>query len=342
MDNEISWEKIKSDFITLYSYIFTEIGQIRRQGTTWNRFYFLKDHLGSVKVIVNASGARVAHNDYYPFGMLMPGRMQEASSVDGRYKFTGKERDTETNYDYFGARYYDARIGRWLQVDPLGEKYPKLSPYVYCENKPLILKDINGKQGVYFGLGYAGGIGGYQPKGLREPNLLAAKIIIYSGAEKDRSQIIGITSTISGGGIIGGSLGAGLVFGTWFSEFDEMVDETTSLGINLKSVFFEIILNDKLDIVGFEFGLGGKGIGLGIYTTENKSTNLFVKKMKANYKRNNFNIDEIGKVSADATNVNYIPTLRPLSFQFKKQGKIEDRIKEIENQYKRNTYFDED
>ena len=96
-----------------------------------------KDHLGSVKVIVNASGARVAHNDFYPFGMLMPGRMQEASSVDGRYKFTGKERDTETNYDYFGARYYDARIGRWLQVDPLASERPGLNPYHYVQNSPI-------------------------------------------------------------------------------------------------------------------------------------------------------------------------------------------------------------
>jgi len=121
------------------------IGQIRRSGSTWTRFYFLKDHLGSVKVIVDASGNRIAHTDMYPFGYEMPGRVQGSSSVDGRYKFTGKERDVETKYDYFGARYYDARIGRWLQVDPMAEKYPGWSPYSYCLNNPIIFVDSKGK-----------------------------------------------------------------------------------------------------------------------------------------------------------------------------------------------------
>jgi len=134
------------------------IGQIRREGATWNRFYFLKDHLGSVRVIVDASGNVVAYDDYYPVclpaeavvwrrrGMQMPGRTQDSSAVDGRYKFTGKERDAETKYDYFGARYYDARIGRWLQVDPMAEKHIGWSPYVYCLNNPLRYIDKYGKQ----------------------------------------------------------------------------------------------------------------------------------------------------------------------------------------------------
>ena len=76
----------------------------------------------------------------------MPGRVSCQSGPDCRYKFTAKERDTETNYDYFGARYYDARIGRWLQVDPLGEKYPSLGLYVYTANNPLLYLDIDGRQ----------------------------------------------------------------------------------------------------------------------------------------------------------------------------------------------------
>ena len=60
-------------------------------------------------------------------------------------KFTGKERDTETGYDYFGARYYDSRIGRWLQTEPLYNKYLQFSPYQYGLLNPMILKDIDGK-----------------------------------------------------------------------------------------------------------------------------------------------------------------------------------------------------
>jgi len=135
-----------SSWATYNLYGLDQIGQILRIGTTWNRYYFLKDHLGNVKVIVDASGNRIAHTDMYPFGFEMPGRVHDSSSVDGRYKFTGKERDTETKYDYFGARYYDARVGRWLQVDPMAEKYPGWSPYVYVHNSPLKYIDPTGEQ----------------------------------------------------------------------------------------------------------------------------------------------------------------------------------------------------
>ncbi len=63
---------------------------------------------------------------------------------DTPYNFTGKERDVDTGYDYFGARYYDSRIGRWMSVDPLVEKYPGLSPYNYVANNPLLLIDKKG------------------------------------------------------------------------------------------------------------------------------------------------------------------------------------------------------
>ncbi len=87
----------------------------------------------------------VAYDDYYPFGQTMAGRSY-TSITDPRYKFTEKERDVETGYDYFGARYYDSRIGRWLSVDPLAGKYPDLSPYVYCSNDPILLFDPDGKE----------------------------------------------------------------------------------------------------------------------------------------------------------------------------------------------------
>jgi len=60
------------------------------------------------------------------------------------YKFTSKERDDESKYDYFGARYYDARIGRWGQVEPLLEKYLHVTPYNYGLNNPIGIVDPNG------------------------------------------------------------------------------------------------------------------------------------------------------------------------------------------------------
>ena len=60
--------------------------------------------------------------------------------------FTGKERDSETGFSYFGARYYDSDIlTGWLSVDPLADKYPGLSPYAYCDWNPVKLVDPDGR-----------------------------------------------------------------------------------------------------------------------------------------------------------------------------------------------------
>ena len=61
--------------------------------------------------------------------------------------FTGKERDSETGYSYFGARYYDSDIlTAWLSVDPMADKYPGVSPYAYCGWNPVKLVDPDGEE----------------------------------------------------------------------------------------------------------------------------------------------------------------------------------------------------
>ena len=63
------------------------------------------------------------------------------------FTFTGKERDSETGFSYFGARYYDSDIlTGWLSVDPMADKYPGLSPYNYCAWNPIKLVDPDGEQ----------------------------------------------------------------------------------------------------------------------------------------------------------------------------------------------------
>ena len=60
--------------------------------------------------------------------------------------FTGKERDSETGYSYFGARYYDSELsGLFLSVDPMADKYPIISPYHYCHWNPIRLVDPDGQ-----------------------------------------------------------------------------------------------------------------------------------------------------------------------------------------------------
>ena len=108
--------------------------------TTETRSYYLKDHLGSVRSVVDNNSSLISAQDYYPYGELL----REYNSANQRYQLTEKERDNETNYDYFGARYYNSKLGVWLQVDPLSEKYPGWSPYAYTLCNPLRYTDPNG------------------------------------------------------------------------------------------------------------------------------------------------------------------------------------------------------
>ena len=61
------------------------------------------------------------------------------------YSFSAKERDTETGLSYFGARYYSSDLSLWLSVDPMSDKYPSMSPYVYCADNPVKLVGPNGE-----------------------------------------------------------------------------------------------------------------------------------------------------------------------------------------------------
>ena len=67
------------------------------------------------------------------------------STLHSSHTFSAKERDTETGLTYFGARYYSSDLSIWLSVDPMSDKYPSLSPYVYCADNPVKLVDPNGE-----------------------------------------------------------------------------------------------------------------------------------------------------------------------------------------------------
>ena len=94
-------------------------------------------------MVVDQRGEITSAQDYYPFGETLR-TYTVGSGQNDKYKFTEKERDIETGYDYFGARFYDSSIGRWLSVDPLASKYPGWSPYNYTMNNPLRYIDPNG------------------------------------------------------------------------------------------------------------------------------------------------------------------------------------------------------
>ena len=107
-------------------------------------YYYHPDHLGSNTFITDISG-----NPYQLFLNLPFGEsMAEQSSLgyfQSPYKFNGKELDKETGLYYYGARFYDPRVSSWLSVDPLAEKYPYQSNYVYCSNNPIMIIDPDGR-----------------------------------------------------------------------------------------------------------------------------------------------------------------------------------------------------
>lgn len=115
------------------------VGKINADTT---RNYYLKDHLGSIRVVLNSINQVISAQDYDAWGYPLENRTYNSTAM--RYDFTCKERDNQTTYDYFGARYYDSRIGRWGQVDIASDSYLQFSPYSYAINNTLKFVDPNG------------------------------------------------------------------------------------------------------------------------------------------------------------------------------------------------------
>ena len=153
-------------------------GLIAMDGASPEYLFFLRDHLGSVRVVARPDGKVVQVNHYYPYGMAFAGGgmsgnagahpVEGGVSVAGGsleiggetggmelarpgasqpYRFLGNELYTSNSlglYD-FSARMYDPTLGRFLSVDPMAEGYRHLSPYAYCAGNPAVYVDKDGQ-----------------------------------------------------------------------------------------------------------------------------------------------------------------------------------------------------
>ena len=104
--------------------------------------YTHNNHLGSAAWITRNDGKPIQYIHYLPYGQLLANQM--LYGYDERFKFIGKERDWESGYDYFGARYYISQFMHFASVEPLLDKYLHISPYSYAAWNPIKYYDFNG------------------------------------------------------------------------------------------------------------------------------------------------------------------------------------------------------
>ncbi|HQP53306.1 MAG TPA: RHS repeat-associated core domain-containing protein [Bacteroidales bacterium] len=124
--------------------------------TYWKYEYSMKDHLGNTRVVFAAHSygqpELLQQTSYYPFGMTMQQQnFYSRNATENKYLYNSKELhddqltgNTLDWYDY-GARFYDAALGRWHVVDPHAENYYPISPYAYVANNPIIRIDPDGR-----------------------------------------------------------------------------------------------------------------------------------------------------------------------------------------------------
>ena len=123
--------------------VFSRLGLAEGQAVFKNNAitfqYYLKDHLGNVRVVLNDKGEILQKNDYYSFGLEIdrnnPVQTLAAKNGINRYGFQGQEKQVGSDYVQFKWRLHDPLTGRFLSIDPLNEKFEYNSTYAFSENK---------------------------------------------------------------------------------------------------------------------------------------------------------------------------------------------------------------
>lgn len=204
---------------TQNEYVFFGGKRVAMVPASGNALYYAGDLLGSSRVIVQSDGTLCYDADFVPFG----GERAYTSACAQNYKFEGKERDTETQNDDFGARYYSWRFGRWLSADwsavPVPVPYANLTNpqtlnlYAMVADDPESFADLGGHDGVPFDYErfdpHRPSDNGKQTQGMLDPSQLVLTAQTPSAQNTastvSTQEVVQNTTT---GAVIGGVAGA--------------------------------------------------------------------------------------------------------------------------------------
>ncbi|WP_339144308.1 DUF6443 domain-containing protein [Croceitalea sp. MTPC5] len=176
-------------------------GYISTENGGYGYVYQYTDHLGNVRLTyadsnndgsIDPSTEIISEKNYYPFGLEHKGYNSAISpNVNGiadEWRYNGKELNEELGLDWydFGARNYDASLGRWMNIDPLAEQMRRHSPYNYAFNNPIFFIDPDGmspyvNDGIY--IDKDGNKVGEDSKGASD-----GKVYVVQGSSKRKVQ----------------------------------------------------------------------------------------------------------------------------------------------------------
>ncbi|MDQ6482671.1 RHS repeat-associated core domain-containing protein, partial [Dyadobacter sp. LHD-138] len=177
--------------------------------------YYVKDHLGNVRVVFNENGDILQKNDFYPFGLEIdrnsPIQTQVARNGINRYNFLGRETQIATGYIDLQARFYDPTTGRFMQVDPETEGQLEFSPYHYSFNNPIRFSDPDGRwpeccKGL---VDFATGVGSALNDDIHGGNPIAASPGYVDAYNSGRTAGHYAAIVVGAAEIAGGALGVG-------------------------------------------------------------------------------------------------------------------------------------
>ncbi len=218
-------------------------------------YYFHSDHIGSSNVITDSTGHQVACYEYKPYG--------ETSKANGSFstdiRFTGQRLDNSTSFYFYGARYYDPELGRFIQPDTIVQAPSdpqSFNRYSYCRNNPINYVDPTGHKNIFarFWDWLTGSIGNIVGV------IVGAAVAIVSGNLWLGFQAYSITSSVINSAVSGnwGGLAGGIVGGFIGGAFGKIA------GVAGGALFADV----NTFAAGFatgaiEFGTSGFGTGFG-------------------------------------------------------------------------------